>query len=471
MDNRILLESIGEIEDEYIVSAQNAIHKYKNGIMSEKKTFAKHSCRKPFAVLAAAIIMLLASVTVAMAASEDFRDMVFAFFHIAVPENVPNIEDHENPPMTAAIGERIRAYYIPIETYSHADIVNDIVIIKNDAGQKEYTVGGKKINEVSTNITSVQFEHGDRQIMGIIEWCLSEGGVTVVGKEYKEENTVEWDVIPINGNTSKAQVFLYLGEAPVRDVYSLILDVNTGIITDPLSIVDLSQVTRIEDIYYSIDVSSALVWGTTIGEARVKPYICDIATGKLSDVCELTGTDISNAYFIDNTTVLISQYSENDTMSYWTYDTATASLTQTLKDIVCENPISGVHGLCDLGGKYALDVGENGNVRIIELTTGYYSASIDGFVYDADTVFVGNYDSSKALFYKTDPAVEGMGICELGVIDFQTEEFITFDRENYSKNYEWSIGWLGKDKVCVFIGGNGACLYIYEFGPGSIGSK
>ena len=470
MDNRVLFESIGEIEDGYIVSAQNAICKFKNGIISENKFVAKHSCRKSFAILAAAIIMLLASITAAMAASEDFREIVFAFFHISAPEDVPNIDDHENPPMTAEIGDRIRAYYIPIETNGYAEIVNDIVIIKTDAGQKEYIVGDKRVNEVATITTNIQFEHGDRQIMGTIEWCLSESGITVIGKEYKEENSVVWDVIPIKGNTSKAKIFMYLGEAPVRDVYSLILDVNTGIITDPLSIVDLSQFTRIEDIYYSIDVSSALVWGTTISEARVKPYICNIATGKLSAVCELTGTDISNAFFVDNTTILISQYSEKDTMSYWTYNTETAALTQTLKDIVCENPISGVHGLCDLGGKYALDVEENSNVRIIELTTGYYSAPIDGFVYDANTVFVGNYDSSKVLFYKTDPAVEGIGISELGVIDFQTVEFITFDRENYREIYEWSVSWLGKDKVCVFVGGNGACLYIYEFNPDSIRS-
>lgn len=471
MDNRELLESIGEIEDEYIVSAQSAICNYMNGIISGKSSVKKHSYRKSFTILAAAIIMLLSSFTVSMAASEDFREMVFEFFHISVPEDVPDIDDHDNPPTTAEIGERIQAYYIPVETNGYADIVNDIVIIKTDAGQKEYTVRNKRVIEVSANTTNIEFELGDRRIMGTIDWCLSERSISVIGKEYKQENTVEWDVIPINGNTGKAKVFLYLGEAPVRDVYSLILDVNTGNITDPLSKADLSQFTRIENIDYSIDLSSALVWGATISEARVKPYICDIATGKLSAVCELTGTDISNAYFVDNTTMLISQYSEKDTMSYWTYNTETAALTQTLEDIVCENPVSGTHGLCDLGGKYALDVEENGIVRIIELTTGYYSAPIDGFVYDANTVFVGNYDSSKAFFYKTDPDIEGMGISELGVIDFQTAEFITFNREKYSNIYEWSVGWLGKDKVCVSVGGNGACLYIYEFNPGPIGSE
>ncbi len=54
--------------------------------------------------------------------------------------------------------------------------------------------------------------------------------------------------------------------------------------------------------------------GTTISEVRVKPYICDIATGKVSAVCDLTETDISNAYFVDNTTMLISEYSEKDTI-------------------------------------------------------------------------------------------------------------------------------------------------------------
>lgn len=107
MDNRELLESIGEIEDEYIVSAQSAIYNYKNGIISEKRSVKKHSYRKSFAILAAAIIMLLASFTVAMAVSEDFREMVFSFIHISVPEDVPNIDDHENPPTTAEIGERM----------------------------------------------------------------------------------------------------------------------------------------------------------------------------------------------------------------------------------------------------------------------------------------------------------------------------------------------------------------------------
>ena len=69
---------------------------------------------------------------------------------------------------------------------------------------------------MSTNTTNIQFEHGDWRIIGTIEWCLSEGSVTVIGKEYKEENSAVWDVIPINGNTSKAKVGVSVGSVRIR---------------------------------------------------------------------------------------------------------------------------------------------------------------------------------------------------------------------------------------------------------------
>ena len=185
--------------------------------------------------------------------------------------------------------------------------------------------------------------------------------------------------------------------------------------------------------------------------------------GTPSAVRELVNADITNAYFLNSSTLLIAEHTDAAAVSYWTYHIPSDTLTKTLDHVSCENSISGTHGLYELGGQYALHISDQGDVCAVALATGYFSAPFEGFSLEENAVFGINSDGTKAFYYVSNPAVEGLGISCIGMLNFETAEFTVFDRVNYNGIYEWSISWLGNDQVCISVGGNGSSLYIYEF--------
>lgn len=463
MDNRTLFKSIGEIDDRYIVSAQSRLDLSCND--AERKNSApRRHFRKLFVSLAAAVIMLLASFTVVMAANEDFRETVFALFHTPITEEVPGNDDPEYLPPSAEIDELVNAYYISVDDATGIWEVNHSgVLVHHGENKKVYAVEKGKLIELEMDTVSISTEWNGKQIVGKVAWYLSDNVPAAFATEHQLGNNVQWDVSPIDGSLDKAKMFLYLGEEYVRHVYPLIIDLSTGTVSDPFSKADLSIFTRIENVQFSANTAYALVWGTTADEPRVRPYICDPAMGTLSAVRELVNADITNAYFLNSSTVLIAQHTDAAAVSYWTYHIPSDTLTKTLDHISCENPISGTHGLYELGGRYALHISDQGDVCAVELATGYFSAPFEGFSLEENATFFMNSEGTKAFYYVSDPAVEGLGISGIGMLNFETAEFTVFDRENYNDIYEWSIGWLGNNQMCVSVGGNGSSLYIYEF--------
>ena len=94
MNNQTILDAIGMIDDRYIVSAQKQL----GCIPSEEVSLSavvsvKHVRRRALIGVAAAVMLLLSSFVTTMAVNEEFRKMVFEFFHITVAENVPNGDD------------------------------------------------------------------------------------------------------------------------------------------------------------------------------------------------------------------------------------------------------------------------------------------------------------------------------------------------------------------------------------------
>lgn len=94
MNSMILLEAIGAIDDAYILSAQNRLGTISKATIKTDHTVKRHHLtRKTVICIAAVITMLLASFTVAMAASQEFREFVFSIFHIESVELLPDNTD------------------------------------------------------------------------------------------------------------------------------------------------------------------------------------------------------------------------------------------------------------------------------------------------------------------------------------------------------------------------------------------
>ena len=118
MNSMILLEAIGAIDDAYILSAQNRLGSISKATMKTAHAAKRHHLtRKTVICIAAVITMLLASFTVAMAASEEFREFVFSIFHISTTESLPDstnvsVPDGEMEQIGGAnIDEAVTTYY------------------------------------------------------------------------------------------------------------------------------------------------------------------------------------------------------------------------------------------------------------------------------------------------------------------------------------------------------------------------
>ena len=73
------LTNLNDAQDEYI---EEALSLLESKIVSVKPKPARRVFRRVFTGLIAAILILLSSFAVAMAASPEFREAVFSFFHI-----------------------------------------------------------------------------------------------------------------------------------------------------------------------------------------------------------------------------------------------------------------------------------------------------------------------------------------------------------------------------------------------------
>ena len=107
MNSKMLLDALGDISDEYVMSAQkyltNEVLKITNS-----KAYQRTAPQK-LLILAATIAAVMSLLVTAMAVNEDFREKVFEFFHISTSENVPNGGDLATSGLDTVIGERVSA--------------------------------------------------------------------------------------------------------------------------------------------------------------------------------------------------------------------------------------------------------------------------------------------------------------------------------------------------------------------------
>ena len=63
-------------------------------------------------------------------------------------------------------------------------------------------------------------------------------------------------------------------------------------------------------------------------------------------------------------------------------------------------------------------------------------------------------------FYQTE---DSLSIETLGVIDFETAQFIVFNRSGFVANQEWCLSWVDHNKVGISVAGSQFDLYVYAF--------
>ena len=108
----LLLDAIGDIPETYILAAR------KTGGEVVLRSNRISIRRKFISILVAAILALSAVFATAMAASENFRNVVFSFFYISASETVPPVEleaesgNRIDPVFQLSIGDEVSAEYL-----------------------------------------------------------------------------------------------------------------------------------------------------------------------------------------------------------------------------------------------------------------------------------------------------------------------------------------------------------------------
>ena len=164
------------------------------------------------------------------------------------------------------------------------------------------------------------------------------------------------------------------------------------------------------------------------------------------------GEEVS-AGFADNDTLILTTHttSEEDetwqTVTCYAYDIPTGQKTKTLDKAHYYRWWDEPYGAQLFGSRCVL-IGEDGQVRLVDLKTGMQTV-VEGFTWQTGDEFMPSPSGNKLLYYSSDSKAEGLGISQLGVVDLEKGTFIAFDREGYGNLYEEGIGWSNDSTVSI----------------------
>ena len=220
--NNKLLDAMEQIDDGYIESAQ----KWLDGVNTAKQH--RGTSHSFFIPLVAAVVLLLSTFTVAMAANPEFRAAVLTFFHIAEVEKVPDPETEVSgdPSVTEkVIGGLVKAQYIQMDgkfQYRYTDN-NLLYQYEYDEELQDMRPARFWIIEdgqlVPVDITmdrrEISVDWRGATYRGVFDWFEWNGSIelfhtSLTGSWGEDELEVNTEVSAIPGRTDKVMLTLVL---------------------------------------------------------------------------------------------------------------------------------------------------------------------------------------------------------------------------------------------------------------------
>ena len=487
--NDQLLDAMEQIDDGYIQSAQTRLN--------STNTAKQHrgSFRKRLLPLVAAAVLLMSTLTVAMAASSAFRAAVLAFFHIAEVEQVPDLgaEVSDEPTVTEkVIGEMVKAQYIQMGgefQYQYTD--NNLLYryeydeeLQDMRPDQFWTIEGGELVpvDITMNRREISVDWRGVTYQGVFDWFEWNGSVKVFhtsltgtwGEDDLEVNT-EVSVIP--GRTDKVLLTLALDTQMSSSCYYMLCDLATGQVEDFLAGTGAENLERdrdrLHDALWARDMSGAILTCGWWGEDT--DYYLDLETGTMTEIGALTGVDEAAAVFADDRTLLLFRWdepeaeSDPDTVTCWAYDLDAGTLTKTLNGVPRYSARSeNAHGVHLLGDHVpcCVVVGEAGQTQVVDLVTGA-ATEVENFTFSPDGSVGANRSGTKLMYYVRDTdAQPHLQWAQLGVIDVERGTFIAFDRD-IAATAELGLFWLDDNTVAIrnqaLEDGGVRGLYLYQF--------
>ena len=414
----------------------------KERIMHKKTTHRRYA--PVYRVLAStltAILMLTCVTTVALAASPELRRAVLSFFRIEEREQVPgqpdiNPSDINQPDVN-------QPYDNQPETLL-------------EAGFWEIKDNNLVPVQVDMRTSQIDITFQDINYQGNLYWFIRNGELHLFqGSPYGVDTRPEdeWSVEAIPRHTDVLLLKLAQGQQTDYTEYPMLFYLDTGETEDFLASTGARELEYAYDYSWSENMRRALIL-CSAGMGGLQEWLCDLDARTLIRLDELTGMgEEVSAGFADNDTLILTTHttSEEDetwqTITCYAYDIPTGQKTKTLDKAHYYRWWDEPYGAQLFGSRCVL-IGEDGQVRLVDLKTGMQTV-VEGFTWQMGDEFMPSPSGNKLLYYSSDSKAEGLGISQLGVVDLEKGTFIAFDREGYGNLYEEGIGWSNDSTVSI----------------------
>lgn len=452
----------------------------KERIMHKKTTHRRYA--PVYRVLAStltAILMLTCVTTVALAASPELRRAVLSFFRIEEREQVPGQTDinpsdinqpdvdqpYDNQPdiSQTEIGSLVKAQYIKMDQrYGlSGGLLNNLTWSDDGRTLLEAEFWEIKDNnlvpvQVDMRTSQIDITFQDINYQGNLYWFIRNGELyyfqgSPYGVDTRPED--EWSVEAIPRHTDVLLLKLAQGQQTDYTEYPMLFYLDTGETEDFLASTGARELEYAYDYSWSENMRRALIL-CSAGTGGLQEWLCDLDARTLIRLDELTGMgEEVSAGFADNDTLILTTHttSEEDetwqTITCYAYDIPTGQKTKTLDKAHYYRWWDEPYGAQLFGSRCVL-IGEDGQVRLVDLKTGMQTV-VEGFTWQTGDEFMPSPSGNKLLYYSSDSKAEGLGISQLGVVDLEKGTFIAFDREGYGNLYEEGIGWSNDSTVSI----------------------
>lgn len=470
MNSRDLLYAMTNIENVYILSAQRKLG-YDAPAETETAVPSRghRTLRRALALIAAVIVVMSVCFTTALAVSPEFRELVFRFLHIEQAQVIPETPvstqlsvDDMFVEQKITIGDVVEGKYVhtPVSTNAR----NGIYLVCTD--EVEMRQGSHYDGYYEENGAFVKLEEHsfcqDYTLYGSgihveFDWVEHGGSVAMTWVD----PDVDFGTYNQAGDSSAILIRLLLtwteeAGATGWTWYPVLLDLNTGVLTDVLAGTGAERLDHLDQCAISEDHTRML-----LGQDREEGYFlyyADLAARRLYSVDELSGAHADACSLIGSTLACWNQ--TEGYFTAWKIDLNTLERTelfdsvynavspsQTDPGIVFLDGFDGMNrwGNMYAGCRFALEVDEARTVSVIDLVSGV-KTPIEGYTWRSNTQRTASPDGKKLLLAGGEA---GQDFAYVGVLDYERMTFVEFSRENTNEVYEYLAYWFDPNTIII----------------------
>lgn len=460
MTSELLLDAIGFIDDQYL-----------------QEPVRRPSSLRRLSALLAAVLILMVTVGAAMAASPDFRAMVFSIFHISSQETPPLPSDLPTDDVPGlrevqveTIGGEVAVHYFIgegiIQTLD-GGFYTCSAPAAEDAAFWEIRPEGIARIEAARCSFPLAWEGKVFQIL--FDYALVNDRLQVqVWPQDLDQNPVGngWNALPLGDRTDVVLLSIPVSTGTDYTHDFLLLELETRKVTDLLSFASREDVI-LDAGWFTEDLHYGLFMGIDPSSGLSAHWLADFTEGALSTLDTVTGCTAKDPYFLDEETILFRQPVDHDRFHWIRHHLPTGTQTVILTAAASNDSSPGYRNIQKNGapGKHGLLFREDGSIDLIALSTGKV-LNMPGL--DTAKLITSESPSGNHILLAYEESNEqgelGFGFSSLGLLDPATGVLKLLTRQ-VSGSRESFRGWLD-DRTVVITAYNdtgGYYVYVYEF--------